>query len=117
MKKQLFCRNAGANITLGRYTIANDRTFGSIHDEPDAASDAANFDIVLLIFQHIYDKIIAGVLLPGIDFPCSFTPNLTAKWSKKPRTDQATVSHGMSLKPNLSPLEPSRSDLIQEKNL
>lgn len=54
--------------------------------------------MILLTFWHIYDRIIAEILLLGIDFPSKSTSNPIAEWSRKSCIDQATVlQHSLAL--------------------
>ena len=53
--------NAGNDTKLVRYLIANDGTFGGIHDEPDVSLDTTDFDIGLVISEDIARAVIIVV--------------------------------------------------------
>lgn len=60
------CHDAGADTAVIRHLVANDGTFGGIHDEPDIGLDATDFDVGLISGKGITGTIII-VVYKGFD--------------------------------------------------
>lgn len=54
-------KNAGTYPTIIGNLIADDRTFGSVHDKPDIGFDTADFDIGFISSEHFSNIIVIVV--------------------------------------------------------
>jgi hypothetical protein len=55
LKSHSHGENTGTAPTVVRYLIADDGTFGSIHDEPDVSLETTDFDIPLAYPKRYYN--------------------------------------------------------------
>ena len=62
--------DAGTNTPVVRASVTEDRTLHSIHDQPDIAFDATNFDVCLICCE-VTGRLVVVVVYERLDENCS----------------------------------------------